>query len=298
VQFRPVPAEAGSAGLRGSVAGIALTALAVLIFAVSNTVAKWVMGGIPVGETLFVRTAVTLALLVPMLRRGDFARARAAGRLTLHLLRVGCSATEVFCYYSAVAVLPMADVATLYMATPIYMTAMAAAFLRERVGWRRWAAVVVGFGGVLVALRPSGSTLSVLALIAVAGSLFYAVSLVATRRLRGAPNTVLVGSQVFGLMVVSLFTAPGWVWPAPGQAVGMVLVGLLSMAGYLAMNRGLQLAAASVVAPFNYTGVVWAAVFGFLAFGEVPGASVIAGAIIIIGAGLFIALREHRLGIS
>lgn len=191
--------------------------------------------------------------------------------------------------------LPLADVSAIYLASPIYVTGMSALFLGERVGWRRWTAVLAGFAGVLIALRPTGAALSPYALVALAGSLAYAVLMVSTRRLRGVPNSVLVFTQVGALFVATMATAPDWVWPTPLEAVLLALVGVISMAGFLCLNRGVQLAMASVVAPFQYSSIVWAVVLGWTVFGDIPGAATLVGAAVIIAAGLFIALRERRL---
>lgn len=282
---------------RDPLAGIVLTALSVLLFALSNALAKWVVGVCPVGEMLFVRCVVTLALLAPFLTRRDLATARHAGRLRLHGLRMACSAVEVGCFYWALTALPLAEITTLYLAGAIYVTGLSALFLGEPVGWRRWAAVLAGFGGVLIALRPGTVAITVPALVAVAGSLLYAVSLVATRGLRGVPNTVLVGTQVAALLVLAGTTAPGWVRPSAAEAGLMALVGVVSMAGYLCLNRGLQLAQASVLAPMQYGSIVWAVVLGYVLFGEVPGRSTLAGAAVIVAAGMFIVVRERRVAV-
>lgn len=293
--FSPFPSRPAPR-LRGGTLGILLTLASCLLFAAGNAVSKSVLQSVPMFEVLCLRAVLTVLLLAPLIHRSDLKRARAAGSLWLHGLRVGCSSCEVCCYYTGVTLLPLADVSAIYLASSIYVTAMSAVFLHEAVDWRHWVAVGVGFVGVLVALSPGAGfgAYGPSALIVVLGSVIYAISLVATRRLRGAPNFVLVISQTAGLAVITAISLPDWeplgVWDA-----GMVaLAGLFSLAGYLTMNRGLQVAMASVVAPFNYSAIVWAAMFGFMAFGEVPGASVLLGAVIIIGAGLFLALCEQR----
>ena len=287
--------EAVPSRVQNALAGIALTALSYFVFAGANAIGKWVEGDCPVGETLFVRSLVTLLLLVPFLRRRDFALAGAVGHPWLHVLRMAGTVVDSSAYYWAISALQLADVSAIYLASPIYVTGMSALFLGERVGWRRWTAVLVGFTGVLIALRPSGAGLSAHALVAVVGSLFFSMSLVATRRLRGAPNIVLVTSQTAALLVATLATAAAWVWPTPAQAGLLGLLGVLTMAGFLLMYRGLQLAFASVVAPFQYTSIIWAVVLGYLVFGDVPGSATLTGAAVIIGAGVFIVWRERRL---
>jgi drug/metabolite transporter (DMT)-like permease len=186
-------------------------------------------------------------------------------------------------------------VITFYLAAPIYVTALAPFVLGERVGWRRWAAVLVGFGGVLMALNPSAAALTAPALVALAGSLLYAVLLILTRVLRNTANVVLVASQIMATATFGLAMAPfGWVAPPPGELVLMVLFGALAMGGLACLNLSLKTAPASIVVPYQYTMIVWGVVLGFLVFGDRPRAHVLAGAAVIVAAGLFIFWREQK----
>jgi drug/metabolite transporter (DMT)-like permease len=218
---------------------------------------------------------------------------------------MACSGIEVGCYYWALTALTLAGISTIYMAAPIYTVALSALFLREQVGWRRWLAVLAAFGGVLVALRPDVGggvgvagvgSVGVHALVALFGSLLYATSLVATRRLRATPNRLLVASQVAAL---ALFTGAssglGWVMPTSSAIGQMALIGAVSLIAYLCVNRGLQLAPASAVAPFQYSSIIWAIILGYLAFAEIPTGATLVGATVIVAAGLFILLRERAL---
>jgi drug/metabolite transporter (DMT)-like permease len=277
--------------------GIGMTVLGVFLFSFCNALAKHLVTIYPVGEMLFVRSATALVLLAAFIGPRDIAAIRAGGKPWLHALRMACSGLEVGCYYWALASMQLAGITTIYMAAPIYTVGLSALFLREQVGWRRWAAVVIGFTGVVVALHPGAGAVSVPALVAVVGSLLYAVSLVATRRLRGTPNSLLVASQVAALLVFSgASSALGWVMPTPLEAGEMALIGAISLIAYLCVNRGLQLAPASVVAPFQYSSIVWAVALGFAVFAEVPRDTTVLGAAIIAGAGLFILFRERVRG--
>lgn len=275
--------------------GISLTLLSAILFANTNAAAKWVMTGIPTGELLFIRSIVALGVVSFFIPRHEVARLRTGGQLRLHLLRTTCSAIEILGFYWAISMTPMADMTTIYLASPIYVTALAAVFLQEKVGWRRWSAVLVGFSGVLVAMRPSGASVSTPVMVAVGGSMLYAISLVVTRRLRSTPSTVLVATQMSMLVVLSSATmAVEWTMPSVLQVVVMVVIGVVSMAAFWALNEGLRLAPASVVAPFNYTSILWATLLGFLVFGDVPATATLSGAGIIVCAGLFIMMRERH----
>lgn len=280
--------------------GIVLTLVSAILFSGTNAAAKWVMHDVPTGELLWMRGIVALGLISLAITRAELAALRRSGQMGLHVLRVLCSSIEVFCFYWVIAHTPLADMTAIYLAAPIYVTAMAALFRRERVEWRRWAAVLAGFAGVLIAVRPSGAGLSVWALVGVGGSVLYAVSLVATRQLRGAPSTILVATQMAGLIVMSSLTAlpsrsfPAWVMPTALEFALMLAIGVVSMVAFWCVNQGLRLAPASAVAPINYSSILWATVAGYLIFDDMPTFSTLLGAAIIIAAGLFIVLQRAR----
>ena len=301
-------AAAAPAEVPRLLSGIGITLLGVFVFSLSNALAKWLTGGYPVGEILFARSVVVLLILACFISRDDILTMRKGGRFWLHAWRAMFSAVEVVCFYWAIVELSLAGGTTIYLASPIYVTAMSAVFLREDVGWRRWCAVLAGFGGVLVALQPGGLSLNIYTVVSIAGSVMYAISLVITRRLRGTPTTLLVATQVAPLLLITAASAwsvdpptslvGGWVMPSWTDAAILVCVGVLSMVGYLCINRGIQMAPASVITPFNYTSIVWATILGFMVFGEIPTAALVAGATIIVAAGLYIVLREHVRGVA
>jgi drug/metabolite transporter (DMT)-like permease len=218
-------------------------------------------------------------------------------RPLLQLLRVTLATLEVAAFFLATAYLPLADVITYYLACPIFVTALSAIVLREQVGWRRWSAILIGFCGVLIALHPSSQTVSWPALIALGGSTSFALLMLITRMLRDTPDIVLASSQFGGTFLFGAAIAPiGWVTPSPGSLVLFAASGAISVSALLCVNRSLKLAPASVVVPYQYSMIVWAVMFGYAVFGDVPSMATIAGAAIIIGAGLYIFLRERDLG--
>ncbi len=296
----PLPASPHHVAPEAELRGIVLTLVSAILFSGTNAAAKWVMHDVPTGELLWMRGIVALGLISLAITRAELAALRRSGQMGLHVLRVLCSSIEVFCFYWVIAHTPLADMTAIYLAAPIYVTAMAALFLRERVEWRRWAAVLAGFAGVLIAVRPSGAGLSVWALVGVGGSVLYAVSLVATRQLRGAPSTILVATQMAGLIVMSSLTAlpshsfPAWMMPTALEFALMLAIGVVSMVAFWCVNQGLRLAPASAVAPINYSSILWATAAGYLIFDDMPTFSTLLGAAIIIAAGLFIVLQRAR----
>jgi len=280
---------------RAALAGIGLMTAGIFLFAVNDALGKWLMATFSVGQVLLIRSIAALFLLTPFLWR-DAASFAEAPRWGLQVLRAAFATFEVACFYWAVAYLPLADVMTYYLAGPIFVTAIAGTVLREPVGWRRWTAVLVGFIGVTVALRPTTTTFSWPSLIALAGSFSFSLLMITTRLLRGTSDTVLVATQTIGAFVFGIIVAPfAWVTPKPSDLMLLGLLGIVAMTAHVCVNRSLKLAPASTVVPYQYTTIVWAVLFGYAVFGDVPDSATLLGAAIIIGAGLFIFLREQAL---
>src|SRR4051812_43595390 len=248
-------------------AGIGLMLAGVCMFSFGDALGKVLVAHYPVSELLLLRAAVPLAILLTLIWRQRGALPRLE-RPWLQLLRMMLSTAEVAAFFLATVYLPLADVVTYYLACPIFVTALSAIVLRERVGWRRWSAVLIGFCGVLIALRPSAQTVSWPALIALGGSLSFAVLMLITRSLRATPDIVLASSQFGGTFLLGLVMSPfGWVTPSLGGLGLFAIAGLASVAALLCVNRSLKLAPASVVVPYQYSMIVWAVIFGFVVFG-------------------------------
>jgi drug/metabolite transporter (DMT)-like permease len=277
-------------------AGIGLMLAGVGFFSLGDVIGKYMVATYSVGQLLLLRAVAALILMAPMIwrSRGTFAGVQ---RPALQVLRVILSITEIAAFFAAAVYLPLADIITFYLAAPIFVTALSAIFLGEHVDNRRWAAVGVGFCGVLIALRPSAGVFGWPAAIALGGSIAFAFLMVVTRSLRGTPDIVLASMQFFGSFVFGLVAAPvGWLTPSPRDFGFFMLAGGLAVLASLSVNRSLKLAPASVVVPYQYSMIVWAALFGYLVFGDVPSMATIFGAAIIIGAGFYIFLRERQLG--
>lgn len=155
---------------------------------------------------------------------------------------------------------------------------------------------MVGFIGVMIAMRPSTQAFSWPAMIALGGSISFATLMLITRSLRGTPDIVLTAAQLAGTFTFGAIWSP-FVWVTPRLIdVGLfALAGTISVGASLCVNRSLKLAPASVVTPYQYTMIIWAVILGYLVFGDVPSAAMLAGAAVIIAAGLYIFLRERDL---
>jgi drug/metabolite transporter (DMT)-like permease len=280
-----------------AIAGVGLMLASIAVFSINDALGKWLLATYSVGELLLVRSAAALLLLAPFIRQAGMAAFTRAPRRGLQIVRVLLSTLEVAMFFWAVSYLPLADTVTFYLAGPIYVTALSVILLGEKVGWRRWTAVIVGFAGVLLALRPSVASFTLPALIALIGSIFFACLMIATRLLRETSNTVLVAGQIGGTLLFGAVIAPfAWITPSPLDLALLALFGVLSIMALACVNLSLKLAAASVVVPYQYTIIVWAIVLGYVVFGDVPDAFTLTGAAIIIMAGLYIFWREQMRG--
>ncbi|HVX98897.1 MAG TPA: DMT family transporter [Pseudorhodoplanes sp.] len=282
---------------RAALAGIGLMLLGIFLFSANDALGKWILGTYGVGQMLLIRGTAALLMLSPFIYREGLGSFRSAPRLGLQILRLVLATAEVVMFFWAVRYLPLADIVTFYMAGPIYVTALSALFLGEKVGWRRWTAVVVGFIGVLIALRPSPATFTLPALIALTGSSSYALLMIVTRYLRGTSDIVMATGQIVMTLLFGAATASaGWVTPTSLDLFLMAWLGVIATLALMCVNRSLKLAPASVVVPYQYTMILWAVIFGYAVFGDRPQPHTLIGAAIIVAAGLYIFWREQRTG--
>ena len=280
----------------GRLYGIGLMLLGVFMFSFGDALGKHLVGTYAVGQLLLLRACAALLVLSPLIWRHREELWRME-RPRLQLVRVILSTLEVAAFFLATVYLPLADVTTYYLACPIFVTTLSAIVLREEVGWRRWTAILIGFCGVLTALRPSAQTISWPAMIALGGSLSFSILMLITRSLRATPDIVMASSQFVGTFLLGALMSPfGWVTPSVASLAMFAAAGCISVTALFCVNRSLKLAPASVVVPYQYSMIVWAVMFGITVFGDVPKPATIAGAAIIIGAGLYIFLRERSLG--
>ncbi|MGV2099777.1 MULTISPECIES: DMT family transporter [unclassified Rhizobium] len=290
------PSSATAAAGNVIMTGIVFMLIGDMLFALNDAMGKWLVASFAVGQVLVIRSVGAFIVLGPMIARQGPGALFRVERKPLHLMRVLMTTCDVGLFYAAVAYLPLADVMTFYMAGPIYVAALSHFFLGEKIGWRRWLAVFVGFVGVIIALRPSSAMLSLPSLFGLAGSLSFALTLVMNRYLRSTSDTTLVTWQTLaalatGIAVVLL--TGDWRQASMIDWGGMLLLGVVATCAHLLITRALKLAPASLLAPLQYTLLLWAIVLGYVFFSDVPDAQIIVGAVIIVFAGLFIFHRKN-----
>lgn len=273
--------------------------LAMVTFSVNDALGKWLVATYSVAQILFIRSIGASLMLAPFMLKSGLKPFREAPRPGLQVVRALLATAETASFYLAVWYIPLATAMTFYLAGPIYVTALSAIFLREKVGLYRWSAVLVGFAGVIVALKPSAETLGPGSLIALGGSFLYALMMIATRQLRETSNVVLAGTQVAGAITLGAIGLPfAWTAIAGVDFLLLLLLGVVAIFAIVLVNQSLRLAPASIVAPYQYSLIVWAVLFGYLFFGDVPKPHTLIGAGIIVASGLFILVREQRLKVA
>lgn len=280
--------------------GVAVMLLGMLLFALNDAMGKWLVATYSQGQVILIRSAAALIILVPIAWRAGLSGLVRIERPGLQFARVFFSTAELFCFYFAVAALPLADVMTYWLAAPIYVAALSPFLLGEKVGWRRWTAIAIGFVGVLIALKPSSASLTSAALFSILGSAAFAFMMLSGRQLRNTPDTVLAFWQIIGAAlagIVAVFLTPsGWLPVQSSFDLAFLgLLGVVAMTAHVLVNRALKLADAATVAPLQYTLLLWAVIFGWLFFGDVPQTSIVVGAGLIVLSGLYIFFRENTL---
>ena len=278
--------------------GVAVMLFGMLLFALNDAMGKFLVSTYSLGQVIAVRSIAAVIILLPIVWKAGLTKLVNVERPGLQVARVFFSTAELFCFYFAVAALPLADVMTYWLAAPIYVAALSPFLLGEKVGWRRWTAVGIGFVGVLIALKPSSASLTSAAFFSILGSAAFAFMMLSGRQLRNTPDTVLAFWQIIGAglagIVAILVTPSGWIPIQSGFDLSLLaLLGIVAMTAHVLVNRALKLADAATVAPLQYTLLLWAVIFGWLIFGDVPQLSIVIGAALIVLSGLYIFFREN-----
>lgn len=289
-----VGAPRAGAPLRGIVCMLA----SVFILTLSDVLTKWLTAGYPPGQLICLRSVVILVLVLVVSaprRRWTGLRMRSPGA---HFTRGVFACAGSFLFVLGIKHVPLATAMSIGFAGPLVITALAGPMLGERVGWRRWSAVLVGFVGVLVILRPGAEGFHWAALVLLAGTLAGSLRDIVTRRISATESStsILLSTNLCMVAFGLLSVVQGWNLPGPGDAALLVLSGVLIGSGHYLQIEAFRNAEAGAVVPFRYTSLLWATLLGWLVFGDVPAPGMLSGAALVIASGLFILHRERRLG--
>ncbi len=274
----------------------ALLALAASLLFTLETLAVKALVGVPIATLVLARAIGQLAWTVPDLIRSPVLLVR-TGELPMQIFRGLLSAIAWYLYYVSFSGMKLATATVLSFTTVLFVTAMAAPLLGEKVGWRRWTATIVGFVGVLIIMRPGMVPVGVPVLAAIAASVFGAGILITTKRLARTERTVTI---MFYVGVVALCVSlpialPGLTWPGWWNAGLLLAAAVLGPAAMWVWIMALRMADASFIAPLSYVRLLYAVFFGVVLFGEVPEWWLLPGGALIIGSTLYITRREAML---
>lgn len=275
---------------------MAFMAFGVFWFSVLDAVTKKLTEGYGTWQISATSRIITIVvMLVMILHQHRGIHVLRTSFVRTHLMRSVLVVATTWTFFECLRYLELADAIAIAFAAPLFITAMSGPILGEKVGWRRWTAVVVGFVGVIVALEPGRHGISWGAVLALIAAVTYAMGQLWLRPLAGREkghNIIFYSTLFSGLAVLGPAIAE-WKWPVTAFDWMLFLVqGSCSTLGQLSMVRAFRVGEASLLAPFEYTALIWAGLFGYIFWGDIPTLQVLFGAFIIIGASLYIAHRE------
>ena len=275
--------------------GIAMILASTVFLGASDVTAKYLSATLPSVEIAWIRFLVFAMIMVPAMVPGSPLYAMQSGRKGLQLMRgVTLLASSLF-FISGLRFLPIAEASATGFVSPLFVTALSIVFLGERVGMRRWMATAVGLIGVLIILRPGSSAFHAAAFFPIVSALAWACTLIMTRMMSGREHaiTTMAYSSITGVCILSALVPFVWVTPSWHDILFGVFIGVASTAGQWIVVLAFRYADASVLAPFQYTQLLWVSILGFMIFGEVPDIWTVTGAAFIVASGLYTAHRER-----
>jgi drug/metabolite transporter (DMT)-like permease len=295
--------------------GIFYLCLGVFVFSLQDAIIKQVSGAYPLTQVVVIRSLVAFPILLALVQREVGWRALFGNDLGSLILRALIMFVSYTAYYMAFPALPLADAVALYFTVPLFVTALAGPFLGERSGWRGWVAVLLGFFGVMVMLQPGTGLFEPAALLSLLSACMYGTSMLMARKLGSTqPASVLsfyqnagffIGAVItaFGLHVLSCenaahgslaFLVRSWMWIPFDDLLLIAASGIVAATGMMFLTSAYRLAQANKVAPFEYTGILWAPLWGYVFFQETPRLTTVAGAAVIVIAGLLALRMAHQ----
>lgn len=269
--------------------------LGVAVLTANDALLKWMTGGYHVGQIMFCRGLFVFIPLALLIWRGGGLRSLHTDNPKGHLIRALLVILGTFLFVSGLKHLPLTDAIAIAFAGPLFIAALAPPLLGEYVGWRRWMAVLSGFIGIVIIMRPGGGVFQWAALFPLAASLTGAFRDILTRGMSETETSVaLLFYTSLGVVLASMVISP-FVWqPVPFADWGWFAVnGFLIGSAHFLMIETFRYGEAALVAPFKYSGAVWAAIFGYFIWGDIPDLGTVMGVTVVVVAGLYILHRER-----
>jgi drug/metabolite transporter (DMT)-like permease len=281
------------------VAGVLLFTLGLSFIALADAMAKVLGQSMASPQVVWLYLVSVLIALMGYfaVRRQNLRRLAKTQRPGLQIARALTILGSLSFIFASLQFLPLAEATVINFTGPLFMVALAGPMLGEKVGWRRWAAVLVGLAGAMIVVRPGSAVFQWAALLPIGSALFFALFQLITRKLAGQDSalTTLLYTQVLAALGASVAVPFFWTPVAMPELVLAFAAGCVGLAAHLCMFNAFRLADASLLAPINYTRIVASVVLGYLMFGDLPDLYTIAGGAVIIGSGLFVIWRESQL---
>ena len=293
--------------------GVGYLILGIAVFSIQDLVLKLLSGSYPLYEAMIFRSLTALPILFVLVWLNGGPRTLITPRLPRVIARAFIIFAAYFSYYLALAALPVATTVALYFTAPLFITLLSVTMLKERVGPHRWAAVIAGFAGVIIMLRPGSDIFEWAALLAVFSGLAYGLSMITARQL-GVTETAAAlafwGNLVFLAISLALavlfgrgdfaneghaslgFLMRGWVSPTPRDLMAMMGCGVIAAFGLTLLTQAYRIAESNIVAPFEYSAIIWGVLLGWIFWQDWPDALGWLGISVIIGAGIYVLYRE------
>jgi drug/metabolite transporter (DMT)-like permease len=288
--------ENTSLSLESPAVAIVLVSLSIICFALSDALVKWIADVYDATQIIMIRSLVALPLIAILLSRARTWSKLHEVRQGWLVSRVVFGAMSFVTFIQALKFLPLAETIALTFAGPLFITALSVPLLGEKVGMRRWAAVFVGLVGVVIIMKPGASVFQPAALWALGSAALYALAAISTRKLAiRTPTSVIlawVNFYVLIMMGTGVLVFDTWVTPDLHDLMFLVGIGLASTLGQYLGVEAFRRAQPSMLAPFDYTALVWGALMGFLIWGEIPSWTLVAGSAVLVMSGLYILHRE------
>jgi drug/metabolite transporter (DMT)-like permease len=303
--------------LTGAVGGATILVFGLFLFSLQDIILKHFSDKYSVLQLVFLRGLIAMALMLAFIKLCRISVPLWSSKPKLILARGLLGFSSYIAYYLAIAAMPLAEVVAITFTMPLLVTAMSAIILGEKVGMRRWGAVIFGFIGVMVMLSPSGEFNALAVALAFTAAITYASFTVLTRFLSShddpltiAFNALLiftVASALLSMLMLSgtiavssdhpslAFFGRDWAMPGTLDMLLILAIGAIAAIGFYCLSKAYCMAEASALAPFEFTYIIWAVVFGYLFWNEIPSATTIAGILILISSSLYISYRERQL---
>lgn len=274
--------------------GIGLMISAMFTMTAMDAAVKWAVADYSLQQVNFIRSIAAMLVLVPLIWNNGGLRALHTTRPWVHVWRTSLMIIISYTWFFALGRMKLADIGAIVMVSPLMITALSAPLLGEKVGLRRWIAVGIGFAGMLTIVRPGAGVFQPVALLAVTVAFGYALLILSNRANRAKESlAALTYYPLIGIFIVSGALSPlDWTSPTPVAWTAMIFVGVCAGIGHVCLTLAFRYASPPVLAPLEYSGLIWAVLFGYWFFDELPDQWTVVGMAMIASAGIFVVYRE------